>query len=102
MRQAVIQTEICHVITDQLFNALKAIETLALGTIEVYGLSSGQGLDRPIVMALACGLGRIIPAVQALALMKSINPHQLRLLLLKYIFSTMDFKIPETNKGRKV
>ena len=32
--------------TEQLFNALKPIETLASGTMKVYGLSSGQGLDR--------------------------------------------------------
>ena len=30
---------------EQLFNALKAIETLASGTMKVYGLPSGQGLD---------------------------------------------------------
>ena len=30
----------------ELFNALKAIETLALDTMKVYGLPSGQGLDR--------------------------------------------------------
>ena len=49
--------------TEQLFNALKAIETLASGTIKVYGLPSGQGLDCRNDMALAA---------------------QLRLLLLKY------------------
>ena len=58
---------------EQLFNALKAIETLASGTMEVYGLPSGQGLDRRYVMALDCGSGHIIPAVQALVLGQSIN-----------------------------
>ena len=56
--------------TEQLFNALKAIETLASGTMKVYGLPSGQGLDRRNDMAT-----RIIPAVQALALGQSINLH---------------------------
>ena len=32
--------------TEQLFNALKAIETLVSGTMKVYGLPEGQGLDR--------------------------------------------------------
>ena len=31
---------------EQFFNALKAIETLAEGTINVYGLPEGHGLDR--------------------------------------------------------
>ena len=52
--------------TEQLFNALKAIETLASGTMKVYGLPSGQGLDRRNNMALACGSGDIILAAQAL------------------------------------
>ena len=45
--------------TEKLFNALKAIETLheALGTIKVYKLPSGQGLD-----------SLNIPAVQALSI----------------------------------
>ena len=32
--------------SEQLFNALNAIETLALGAIKVYGMPLGQGLDR--------------------------------------------------------
>ena len=59
---------------EQLFNALKAIETLASGTMTVYGLSSGQGPYRRNDMALACS-GHIIPAVQVLALGQSINLH---------------------------
>ena len=43
--------------TEQLFNALKAIETLASGTMKVYGLTLGQGLDCRNDMALACSLG---------------------------------------------
>ena len=39
--------------TEQLFNALKAIESLASGTMKVYGLPSGQSLDR---RTLALGL----------------------------------------------
>ena len=61
--------------TEQLFNALKAIETLASGTMKVYGLPSGQGLDHRNYMALACVSGHIITAVQALALGQSINLH---------------------------
>ena len=38
---------------EQLFNALKAIETLASGTMKVYGLPSGQGLDHRNGMAWA-------------------------------------------------
>ena len=61
--------------TDQLFNALKAIETLASGMMKVYGLPSGQGLDCWNDMARAAGEGHIIPAVQALALGQSMNLH---------------------------
>ena len=61
--------------TEQLFNVLKAIETLASGTMKVYGLPSGQGLDPRNVIALACGSGDIIPAFQALAQGQSINLH---------------------------
>ena len=50
----------------QLFNALKAIDTLASGTTKVYGLPSGHGLDRRT---------DIISAVKALALGQSINLH---------------------------
>ena len=76
MRQAVIQTfEVHRVMTEQLFNALKAIETLALGTMKVYGLPSVQGLDRWNDMARAAGSGHIFPVVQALALGQSINLH---------------------------
>ena len=32
--------------TKQLFNTLKAIEILASGTMKIYGLPSGQSLDR--------------------------------------------------------
>ena len=46
-----------------LFNTLKAIVTLALGTMKVYALPSGQGLDRWIDMAWATGLGHINPVV---------------------------------------
>ena len=45
-----------RVVTEQLFNALKAIETLASGTMKVYGLPSGQDLDRRIDMAWAAAL----------------------------------------------
>ena len=38
--------EIYHAMTEQLFNALKAIETVTEGTMKVYGLPEGQGLDR--------------------------------------------------------
>ena len=61
--------------TEQLFNALKAIETLASGMMKVYGLPSAQGLDRLNDMARAAGEGHIIPEVQALALGQSINLH---------------------------
>ena len=40
MRQAVIQTEIHHIMTEH--NVLKAIETLASGTMKVYGLPSDK------------------------------------------------------------
>ena len=43
--------------------------------MKVYGLPSDQGLDRRNDMALACGSGHIIPAVQAMALGQSINRH---------------------------
>ena len=43
--------EIHRVMTEQLFNAPKAIETLASGTMKVYGL--GKGLDRRNDMARA-------------------------------------------------
>ena len=39
----------------------------------VYGLPSGQGLDRRNDMTLAFDMGHIIPAVQALAIGQSIN-----------------------------
>ena len=56
-----------------MFNALKAIETNASGTIKDYGLPLGQGLDLRADMALAYGSGHINPAVQALSLGQSIN-----------------------------
>ena len=65
--------EIRRVMTEQLISALKVIETLVLGTMKVYGLPSGQGLDSLNDMALACGAGHIIPAVQAHG--QSINIH---------------------------
>ena len=43
--------------TEQLFSALKAIETLASGTMKVYGLPSGQGHDSRNDMARAAGEG---------------------------------------------
>ena len=43
--------------TEKLFNAVKAIETLASGTMKVYGLAKGQGLDRRNDMARALRLG---------------------------------------------
>ena len=61
--------------TEQLFNALKAIETLASGTMKVNGLPSGQGLDPRNNMALACDMDHIVPTVQALAIGQSINLH---------------------------
>ena len=61
--------------TEQLFNALKAIETLALGTMKVNGLPSDQGLDRWNDMAQAAGEDHIIPTIKALALGQSINLH---------------------------
>ena len=57
--------------TEQLFNARKAIETLASGAKKIYGLFSGQGPNRQNDMA--CGSGHIIPVIQALWL--SINLH---------------------------
>ena len=42
---------------EQLLNALKAIKTLASGTMKVYGLPIGQGLDCRNDMAQACGPG---------------------------------------------
>ena len=59
--------EIDQVRAEKLFSALKAIETLASGTMKVYGLPSGQGMDCQNDMALACSSGHILPAVQALA-----------------------------------
>ena len=41
--------------TEQLFNAIKATETLASGTMKVYGLPSGQELDRRNDMARRLG-----------------------------------------------
>ena len=61
--------------TEQLFDALKAIETLTSGAMEVNGLPSGQGLDRRNDMALTCDMDHIVPTVQALALRQSINLH---------------------------
>ena len=61
--------------TEQLFNALKAIETVASGTMKVYGLPEGQGLDRRNDMTLACGSGHIIQVAKALAIGQSINLH---------------------------
>ena len=58
-----------------LFNALKAIVTSASGTMKIYGLPSGQGLDRLVDMALACASSHINPTVQALTLGQSINLH---------------------------
>ena len=54
--------------TEQLFNALKPIETIYSGAMKIYGLPSGQGLDRWNDTVPTWGLGHIIPAVQALAL----------------------------------
>ena len=48
-------------------------KNLSSGTMKVYGLPSGQGLDCRNDIALACSLGYKIPAVQALALGQSIN-----------------------------
>ena len=59
-----------------LFNALKAIETSASGTIKVYGLPLGQGLDRRVDMAQATGLDHR-------AVHKPSQCPQFRLLLLK-------------------
>ena len=55
MRQAVIQT-LKSIMTEQLFNALIAIETSASGMMKVYELPSGQGLDRWNDMARAAGV----------------------------------------------
>ena len=43
--------EIHRVVTEQLFSALKAIETLAEGTVKIYGRPEGQDLDRRNDMA---------------------------------------------------
>ena len=67
--------EVNPVMAEKLFNALKAIEALPSGAMKVYGLLSGQGLDRRNDMARACGSGHIIPSVQVLALGQSINLH---------------------------
>ena len=61
--------------TEQLFDTLNAIENLASGTMKVYGLPSGQGLDHRNDMNLACCSSNIIPEVQALARRQSINLH---------------------------
>ena len=68
--------------TEQLFNALIAIETLALCNEKVYRLPSSQSMDRRNDMAFACGLVHIIPAVQALARGQDINIHRANRLLL--------------------
>ena len=68
MWQAVTQNfEVNQVMAEKLFNALKATETIALGAMMVYGLPSSQ--------SWTCGLGPIIPMVQALALGQSITLH---------------------------
>ena len=59
--------------SDKLFNALKAIETLVSGAMKIYGLPSGQGRRNDTF--LPCGSGHIIPAVQSLPLGQSINIH---------------------------
>ena len=46
-----------------LFNALKSIVTSASGTVKIYRLPSGQGLERRVDMGLDCSLGHINPAV---------------------------------------
>ena len=38
-----LKFEVNQVMAEKLFNALNAIETLASGTMKVYGLPSGQG-----------------------------------------------------------
>ena len=58
--------EVHQIMTEKLFNALKAKETLASGTMKVNGLPSGLGLDHPR------------------AVFKPLKCPQLRLLLLKY------------------
>ena len=64
--------EVHWVMTEKLFNALKAIETLALGTMKVYGRPMGQGLDCPRARAWTAGMSGPGPFI---------NLH--RLLLLK-------------------
>ena len=59
---------------EQLFNALTALETLASGTMKVYGLPLGQGLGRLNDMARIAGEGHV-PVVQALARGQSIDLH---------------------------
>ena len=89
--------EVHHVMAEQLFNALKAIETQASGTMKLYGLPLHKGLNHRNYMALApdcprarartAGMivprhseGHIIPAVvwnvQALAGGQSKNFHR--------------------------
>ena len=43
-----------QVMAEQLFNALKAIETLAEGFMKIKGLPEGHGLDHHNDTALAC------------------------------------------------
>ena len=65
--------------TEKLFNALKAIETLASDAVKVYGLPLGQSLDRRNDMAISFrGPGPGHRAVH-----KPSKYPQLRLLLLK-------------------
>ena len=47
--------EVPLVMTEQLFNALKAIETVASGTMKVCGRPEGQSVDRRNDMALRLG-----------------------------------------------
>ena len=81
--------EIHSVVTEQLFNALKAIETLAEGTMKVYGRPEDQGLDRCNDIAQAClRLGPYhsgSPGPGPRAVHKPSQCPQLRLLLLKYV-----------------
>ena len=51
-------------ITEMLFNALNAIETLSSGTIKVCGLSSDQDMDRRIDTVHDCGSSHTMPAFQ--------------------------------------
>ena len=74
--KAVTQNLRMKVISEKLFSALKplkAIQTLALGAMKFYALTSGQGLDHRNDLTLACGSGHIISMVQSLAVGQSIT-----------------------------